>query len=194
LNPSYLLSIIPYTGKHQVLTLPKEKISVFVNNEQTLYNYRPSESILDSLKMIKNAISLEKKVHVVKRGESLSSIARKYRVTLNELKRWNNLKKNVVPVGTRLIVNSAYKTQEKPAPPAPKETTADPNSKENTNNTTTEVKPAEPKEFTKYKVRPGDSVWKIAVSHGMTTQELSKLNNIKGNKVNVGQVLKVKSK
>jgi LysM repeat protein len=45
-----------------------------------------------------------------------------------------------------------------------------------------------------YKVRPGDTVWKIAVSHGMTTQELIKVNNLKGNKVNVGQVLKVKSK
>lgn len=191
LNPSYLLGIIPYTNKYQVLTLPREKISVFVNNEQTLYNYRPNESILDSLKMIKNAISLEKKVHVVRRGESLSSIARKYRVTLNELKRWNNLKKNVVPVGTRLIVNSAYKTQEKPATPASKEIKTDANAQEKS---TTEVKAPEPKEFSNYKVRAGDSVWKIAVSHGMTTQELVKLNNIKGNKVNVGQLLKVKSK
>lgn len=195
LNPTYIMGVIPKTDKHQVLTLPKEKVAVFVNNEQTLYSYRPSESVLDSLKMIKTAISVEKKTHVVKRGESLSSIARKYRVTLADLKRWNNLRKNSVPIGTRLIVNSPLKSQEPVAAQkstAPASTTT--NAGESTTTSPKQENTSEQKEFVNYKVRPGDTVWKIAVSHGMTTQELIKINNLKGNKVNVGQVLKVKSK
>lgn len=44
------------------------------------------------------------KTHTVKKGETLSSISRKYGCTVNELKKWNNLKGNTVVVGKKLKI------------------------------------------------------------------------------------------
>ena len=44
------------------------------------------------------------KTHVVKKGETLSSISKKYGCTVNDLKKWNNLKSNTVMVGQKLKI------------------------------------------------------------------------------------------
>jgi LysM repeat protein len=44
------------------------------------------------------------KTHTVKKGETLSSISRKYGCTVNDLKKWNNLKSNTVKVGQKLKI------------------------------------------------------------------------------------------
>ncbi|MDR4988692.1 MAG: LysM peptidoglycan-binding domain-containing protein [Bacteroidales bacterium] len=43
-------------------------------------------------------------VHVVRRGESLSVIANRYRISVNNLMRWNNLSSSVIYPGQQLIV------------------------------------------------------------------------------------------
>jgi LysM repeat protein len=46
-----------------------------------------------------------------------------------------------------------------------------------------------------YKVKPGDSLWKVAVSHGMTLAEIRKLNGFSSKTVlKTGMKIKVKSK
>ena len=45
--------------------------------------------------------------HVVKRGESLWSIAEKYNVTVQEIFRWNKLKNSRIQAGKRLKVKSS---------------------------------------------------------------------------------------
>ena len=44
------------------------------------------------------------KTHVVKKGESLGSIARKYNCTVSDLKKWNGLKSNTVKIGQKLKI------------------------------------------------------------------------------------------
>jgi membrane-bound lytic murein transglycosylase D len=44
------------------------------------------------------------KTHTVKKGETLSSIARKYGCTVNDIKKWNGLKSNTVKVGQKLKI------------------------------------------------------------------------------------------
>ena len=48
--------------------------------------------------------STEQKIHVVKSGENLSLIAKKYKCTVTELKTWNNLKSTNLSVGQKLKV------------------------------------------------------------------------------------------
>ena len=52
----------------------------------------------------KSSTSKTVKTHTVKKGETLSSISRKYGCTVNDLKKWNGLKSNTVRVGQKLKI------------------------------------------------------------------------------------------
>ena len=209
LNPSYLLGVIPETEGRHILTLPKSKIAAFINNEETIYSYKSSrESRMDSLLNIKRALPIASKTHVVRSGESISAVARKYGVTVNDIKKWNNLRSAKLKRGQRLKVSPPYSSQVNQTTVSasgenkPSETTSQ------SSEQTTEVKPAPAKTSPQtevkekrtvgvktYKVKPGDSLWKIAVSHGMTLSEIQKLNGFSSRTViKTGMKIKVKSK
>jgi membrane-bound lytic murein transglycosylase D len=210
LNPTYLLGVIPETDGYHVLTLPKSKVAVFINNEQTVYSYKStSESRMDSLMNIKKALPIASKTHVVRSGESISMIARKYGVTVNELRQWNNLRSGKLKRGQRLKVSSPYKAKiqevvTSSGASSSSETTQQVSEtsqtgvKQETNaDQTSENKTKTPasKEYIFYKVRSGDTLWKIAVSHGMTLTEIRKLNGFTSKtQLKVGQKIKVKAK
>ena len=58
------------------------------------------------------ASTRQKVTHVVRRGDTLSSISRRYRTTVAALKEWNGLRGNSIQAGKRLAV---YTTQPGPA-------------------------------------------------------------------------------
>ena len=106
---------------------------------------------------------LASKSHVVRKSESLQSIARKYHVSTDELKSVNNLTASHVSKGTRLIIPSHADSQQK-------KTSA----------------------FTHqdaYKVSKGDTLPKIAKKTGIKMADIRSLNGLKGNKIKPGQVL-----
>jgi membrane-bound lytic murein transglycosylase D len=43
--------------------------------------------------------------HIVVAGENLFRISQKYNVTVEEIKKWNNLPDNNIKVGQKLIIN-----------------------------------------------------------------------------------------
>jgi len=45
-----------------------------------------------------------------------------------------------------------------------------------------------------YKVQKGDTLWKIATKHNVTVDQVKNNNNLAGDKIIVGQTLKIKSK
>lgn len=47
---------------------------------------------------------------------------------------------------------------------------------------------------TNYTVRPGDTVWRIAMNHRVSPGEIMQLNGLKSDSVNVGQTLKIPAK
>lgn len=106
---------------------------------------------------------LASKSHVVRKNESLQSIARKYHVSADELKSVNNLTASHVSKGTRLIIPSHAESQQK----------------KNTASTRQDT----------YKVVRGDTLPKIAKRTGVKMAEIRNLNGLKGNKVKPGQVL-----
>jgi len=216
LNPSYLLGVIPETEGHHILTLPKSKVATFINNEETIYSYKsPRESRMDSLMSIKRALPIASKTHVVRSGESISAVARKYGVTVNEIKKWNKLKSAKLKRGQRLKVSPPYTAQVEQSVSSSGGNTEIKSAEESKSNTqATEEKTeqasesATPTETSKtttkekktpgistYKVRPGDTLWKVAVSHGMTLAEIRKLNGFTSKTVlRTGMKIKVKTK
>jgi len=62
-------------------------------------------------KVIKNK-EIEPQYHTVKKGENLFRIAKKYNLSVDELKRLNNLNNNKVSIGQKLLVKTPLKTHE----------------------------------------------------------------------------------
>lgn len=106
---------------------------------------------------------LASKSHVVRKSESLQSIARKYHVSVNELKSVNNLTASRVSKGTRLIIPAHAELQQKKAATSTRQDT--------------------------YKVSRGDTLPKIARKTGVKLAEIKNLNGLKSSRVKAGQVL-----
>ena len=115
--------------------------------------------------------------YTVKAGDYLHKIATKFGITVSQLKEWNNLSSNYIYVGDKLVVSKSSPTQ-----PTPTTTTTT----EATTETTTES--SEPSQET-YTVKAGDYLYKIASQHGMTVDQLKRLNNLTSNYIYPGEIL-----
>jgi peptidoglycan endopeptidase LytE len=106
---------------------------------------------------------LASKSHVARKNESLKSIARKYHVSVGELKTANNLTASHVSKGTRLIIPSRADSQQKKSTTSARQET--------------------------YKVSKGDTLPKIARKTGIKMADIRSLNGLKGNKIKPDQIL-----
>lgn len=91
--------------------------------------------------------------YVVKSGDTLWSIARRYNLSVDELKSLNNLSSNVLSIGQRLIVG-----------------------KESSND---------------YVVSAGDTLWAIARKFNVSVDEIKALNSLSSNNLSIGMTLKI---
>jgi membrane-bound lytic murein transglycosylase D len=131
--------------------------------------------------------------HVVKRGESLGAIAKRYGVTAEDVARLNKLKsKNRIRVGMELVIpaepaRSAAASDK--APPAVAAVTRTVEKERISPVAGTPEKPAT--RDVMYTVRSGDSLGKIAAKHGTTVEKLQAWNGIRGHHIEAGQELVV---
>jgi membrane-bound lytic murein transglycosylase D len=113
--------------------------------------------------------------YVVQSGDYLSTIARKYNVTLEDLKEWNNLEDNSILTGSTLkilVPENEEVIAEVKTPKVEKHTTY---KKENT-----------------YIVKKGDSLYSISQKiKGVTVSDLKKWNGISGGNIKPGMKLKI---
>ncbi|MFK7946585.1 MAG: serpin family protein [Saprospiraceae bacterium] len=112
--------------------------------------------------------------HEVYPGESLFSISRKYKLSVDKLKALNGMSDNTIKIGQKLVVKE--NTQKSPT---------------STSTPKPEPKPIFVSQKT-YKVKKGDTLWKIATQHQLSVSQLKKMNDLTNNVVNIGQELKVK--
>ena len=105
----------------------------------------------------------------VKRGETLSSISKKYNITEEELKASNNLKSNTLRSGQNLQIAQV----------------ATPASAVPSNKAELEAKSVS------YKVKKGETLSSISKKYHITEDELKAMNNLKSSTIRFGQELKV---
>lgn len=170
-NPQYKADIIPATNsKPCLLTLPNQYVGPYIDNEKELYTFK-TKSGIDKEKMQERIKAMsDRSVHVVKSGETLSSIARKYHVSVSQLKRWNNLKSDRLSIGQRLVVYSSGNPMAQAGNDQPVE------------RSTTEIT---------HTVKKGETLGKIAQKYKCTVTDLKRWNNLKSTTIQVGQKLKV---
>lgn len=109
LNPQYKLDIIPATAKQYCLVLPTDRVCDFILSQEAI---RQKDSLY--LKEYLSPANIDKKraeapaasYHIVKKGDTLGAIARKYHVTQKQLMTWNKLKSpDRLSIGQRLKVS-----------------------------------------------------------------------------------------
>ena len=117
LNPQYKKNIIPGDSKPQTLRLPINYISTFIDSQDTIYAHRSAElfknrrtvsvaNTRSTARSSKGKSSSQGDVtyHRIRNGETLSTIARKYGVTVNQIKSWNGLRSTRINAGKRLKI------------------------------------------------------------------------------------------
>ena len=106
LNPQYKENVIPGKFQPNSLRLPEDKIRDFILSGDSIYNYeREKYFSAEKVKELKNqANNTGFVLHKIRSGETLSTIARRYRVTVTDLKRWNGLKSSNIVAGKTLKV------------------------------------------------------------------------------------------
>lgn len=194
LNPVYKKNFIPGAQENSKFTicLPSAMIAAFMNNDSLIYAYnRPAVTGAESFTVQEN-IEPVGKTHVVRSGEHLTSIAKKYRCTVHDLREWNKLKSNKLYKGQKLLVytNTPPKPLEQSAQKAIEAETAKENSVKNPDSATSEPTG---KKYVYYTVQPGDTLWHIANKYeGVSIEDIKRLNNIKNAKsIKAGTKIKV---
>lgn len=118
------------------------------------------------------------KTYIVQPKDSLWSISQKFKVTVNDLRKWNNLKTDIIYVKQKLKVTAGKTTQSHSSQQTSKPTT----SQTATGNSSS-------KGQTTYTVKKDDSLWSIAHSHNLSVDQVKKLNNLSSDLIHIGQKL-----
>ncbi len=126
--------------------------------------------------------------HVVRSGENLGVIARKYGVTVAQIQQWNGLVGTTIYPGQKLVIYGKQTSS--------KTNNTQTNSSQNSGNKqggTTSSQSSSTAGKTKliYTVKSGDSLWAIAKNHGVTVENIKKWNNLTSDKINPGQKLEI---
>ena len=117
LNPQYKKDVIPGDSKPYTLRLPQNYISAFIDQQDTIYTHRADE-LFKNRKTIairdntppsatrgKAVVGNGKLIyHKIRSGETLGSIAAKYKVRVKDIQNWNGLRNTKITTGKQLKI------------------------------------------------------------------------------------------
>ena len=112
--------------------------------------------------MVEDVVGPDFETYIVKTGDSLSSIASRFDISVNELRNINNLSGDTLFVGQQLLVPIGSNIID--------------------SNITN---------YVDYRVVSGDTLYSIANRYGVSVDELKRINNLSNNNLSVSQVIKV---
>ena len=186
LNPEIKRNVIIDSINYQ-LRLPSDIAEAFLSNEQMYLdscnkkgtehlNYKPR-------KYAGNTDGKIKTYYTVKSGDYLSKIASKYHIRTTDIKRWNNLRSNMLHPNQKLAIwkePSYFKNEAK--------------KQEAIKNNLASNKLYDIPSDKKYVVQPGDTLWDISRKFkNVSIEQLKKWNNLTTESLKVGQTLKLGS-
>ncbi len=153
-NHVYISQLMRWNGLRSSRIYPRQKLIVYGAGSRKFYQKASTP------------IARSKSIHVVRSGENLGLIARRYRCTTTDLKEWNNLRSSRIYPGQKLYV---YKPVDK---------------------SKYTVKSGK---YVYHVIKPGDTLWDIAKEYdGVTVEQIKRLNNIRNSHhLRPGQRIKI---
>lgn len=207
LNPQYRTGLVPGSSKPLSLTLPISHLGDFIDLNDTIRNHKAEFYLARTNRIDDPARSTylpadikgkTKLIYTVKEGDNLGYISEWYRVGLSDLRYWNNIYRNTIRVGQKLVIyldpsKSEYYSRIDSMSFADKQKMT---GKSVPGNPVNLPQTSASGEYITYTVRSGDTIWDIAKKfENVSTSDILSLNNIKDpGKIQVGQVLKIKKK
>jgi len=168
LNPQFKMKIIPASEeKGYILRIPRKYTAEYLSNEQELYAYKTKKGIERDKLLAEIQKVKDRNIHIVRSGENLGYIAKKYRVYVNQIKRWNNLRSNTIYPGQKLVLygagSSGYYAKSTPV--------------------------ARSSEKSSHTVRSGENLGLIAKKYKCTVTDLKEWNNLSNSRIYPNQKL-----
>lgn len=241
LNPQYRTDLIPGDIRPYSLVLPSLQVYAYVANEDSILNHNaelyarrdvvePSTpgQVTGSDSQGQYVEELVVVYHTVKRGETLTSIANKYGVTVASIREANNIGRRVKK-GQKLRINT-YRRRRVESPAAVAQTDSVPGdsvivvaqvpeqpgsaegSRVSSSMQSSQQQASQSQQRSQQRqqstrqssqqqsrpkvhtVRRGETLSSIAQKYGVTVSALRQANNISGDRINVGQKLKIPAK
>lgn len=213
-NPVFVGDYLDPDYKRTTYLINKNQSGKLSISEAMLYVYKPAPKPSITPPSNETYETEQKIYHIVKKGESLGLIAKKNKVSISEIKKWNKLKSDKIRYGQKLII---YKKVRRPKPkpdPEVENPNIDPTAVPEAADATIVIDSIRPDSIKKpsldppnikpeiknpgektiyYKVKSGDSLWHIAKKYDVTPEQIMKWNKI-GEKIRPGQRLKIITK
>lgn len=201
LNPQYRKDIIPAQNGSYPLRLAFDRSTTFASLEDSIYTFKRDRYFTNNQLVVKPGSSStssaapppgkEKIYYTVKSGDVVGLIADWFDVYTSSLRYWNNIRRNIIRVGQKLVIYvdkdkvDYYKriAREKSGYSASSASQQLANASESG-------------DYIYHTVGRGDSVWSIARKYpGVSDSDILQLNNItNAQKIKPGQRLKIKPK
>jgi LysM repeat protein len=139
------------------------KYNVSVNDIKNLNNLTSNNLSIGTILKVPTINNIDDNIpstntYIVKKGDTLYSIAKKYNLTVDKLKSLNNLSNNLVSIGQVLVVNEMNIPSSN---------------------------------YDEYQVGKGDTLYSIARKFGISVNELMQYNNLNSTVLSIGQILKI---
>jgi membrane-bound lytic murein transglycosylase D len=208
LNPELKTEIVPATAYNYPLKIPVARFDYFLSNREAILdsasNRRPTQYT-----------SIQKQIpgiHIVEKGESVAAIARKYAVTVENIREWNMLLNDKLHAGQKVIVSAEKAPKKIPlkgggTKPVAKitqptveaetsvlviESALELGDEKNETNTTPAKKaPTPQKREIVHTVKSGESLSRIAEKYSLNVSQIKNHNGLRSDRIAVGQSLKI---
>jgi len=217
LNPQYREDVVPATAKKAYsLKIPLEQSAAFIDLQDSIFAFKDSvyfdpEKLVASpqhysaaYKVDLPADKYDKLYYTVQSGDNVGFIADWYDVRTSDLRYWNNIRRNIIRSGQKLVI---YKPKGKSARYAELNKMsfnekqkfagrAVSSSASSTASLSSSSSASGSDSYITYTVRNGDTLWEIAQKYpGTSESDIARLNNMtNSSRIQPGQIIRIKPK
>jgi membrane-bound lytic murein transglycosylase D len=221
MNPQYRQDIVPGTSNRgYAIVIPREQVASFIDLQDSIFAYKdslyfdPAKKVASpqrysaSYRVDLSPEKYDRLSYTVKSGDNVGYIADWYDVRASDLRYWNNISRNLIRTGQKLVIykpkgtsapyreldNKSFAEKQQFAGRAVPSGAAGSDSRGS--GSTASAAADDQAEYITYRVRQGDSLWEIARKYpGVSETDISRLNQLSNaNKIKPGQILKIKPK